>query len=508
MADTSFARLNFPSYQYYIMNFHTQSTSVPYSDALQYYKRLHTQNPSFIFESANGSDPSSRLSLVGCDPTLELIGKADHCLVRLLDERAKVFFDFIFAHFGTYATLTDVHEISLSIPKKPFNGEENERFTRENIGKIIRDLLLHFKIKEQNFMGFYGALSYNFIYLYEDIAQVKENDTPDFHLFLFDNIIFFNHLLQQATLYCTRTEDHLAAEAVEKYTAHFDKAKNAAYTHPVVHNFAFSPDDSTFRDQVSYARSLCEQGELMEVVFARKITADVEGDTLPIYENYRAINPSPYMFHFDFGDEILLGTSPEVMIRYENNKVILRPISGTIGRGKSVLEDHQNMLTLLTDPKEKAELDMLIDLGRNDLSKVCKPGVKIENYRVIEKYSHVMHTVAQVAGELQDDKIGFDALVACLNAGTLTGAPKVRAMQIIEETEDHTRGYYGGCVGYFGLNGDINTGIIIRTAHIKDQQLSYCSGATLLHESQPEKELQETNVKAQAFLKNLEMFTE
>lgn len=149
---------------------------------------------------------------------------------------------------------------------------------------------------------------------------------------------------------------------------------------------------------------------------------------------------------------------------------------------------------------------MLIDLGRNDLSKVCKPGVVIENYRVIEKYSRVMHTVAQVAGELQDDKIGLDALIASLNAGTLTGAPKVRAMQAIEDTEEHTRGYYGGCIGYFLFNGDVNTGIIIRTAHIKDKQMNYCSGATLLYESDPEKELIETNFKAEAFIRNLDKF--
>lgn len=489
------------------MQLYTHTAKIAYQDALYYYKRLNSSQATFIFESSNGSDHSSRMSLVGTDPILELTGKNDVCEVKLLADRGTAFFNYLCKNFKDQGTLTSDTSLKIEIVKAPFKGDENQRFKRQNIGQIIRQFLLEFELNQKNFMGLYGALSYNFIYLYEDVVKEKENDTADFHLFLFDNILMFNHLMQQATVYCTRQDEVAAAEAVAELLMHFKAADEQEYRMPLVSDFEFTPSDETFMKQVEYARQLCLEGELMETVFCRKITANIEGDTLPLYENYRAINPSPYMFHFDFGNEILLGTSPEVMVRYENGKVILRPISGTIGRGKSVLEDHNNMIQLLTDPKEKAELDMLIDLGRNDLSKVCKPGVQIENYRVIEKYSHVMHTVAQVAGELQDDKIGLDALVACLNAGTLTGAPKVRAMQAIEETEEHTRGYYGGCVGYFLLNGEVNTGIIIRTAYVKDNELSYCSGATLLYESDPEKELIETNFKAQAFLKNLEKFT-
>lgn len=488
------------------MEFFTNNLPIAYKDALYYYKRLHSDQANFILESSSATDQSSRLSIIGVNPILELKGKNDTCIVRLTSPRGEVFFDYLYKHFKKHCTLEDDKTISIHIPKAPFTGDENQRFTRQNIGMIIRKLLVDFQLQDKNFMGLYGALSYNFIYLYEDIDQKKENDTDDFHLFLFDTLLFFNHLMQQANIYTIRQNMYEAKSASEQLREHLLSAEPQTYRHPTVSDPIITPDNDTFKKQVSYVKQLCLEGELMEAVFCRKISAQIEGDTVPIYETYRDSNPSPYMFHFDFGDEILLGTSPEVMIRYENGKVILRPISGSAPRGKSVIEDHNNMMHLLNDPKEKSELDMLIDLGRNDLSKVCKPGVVIENYRVIEKYSRVMHTVAQVAGELQDDKIGLDALIASLNAGTLTGAPKVRAMQAIEDTEEHTRGYYGGCIGYFLFNGDVNTGIIIRTAHIKDKQMNYCSGATLLYESDPEKELIETNFKAEAFIRNLDKF--
>ena len=190
-----------------------------------------------------------------------------------------------------------------------------------------------------------------------------------------------------------------------------------------------------------------------------------------------------------------------MMVRCENNIVNLRPISGTAKRGKDPIEDHENMLALLSDPKERAELDMLIDLGRNDLSRVCEPGVTITDYRFVEKYSRVMHTVAHLSGKLRSDYTALDALIACLNAGTLTGAPKVAAMQTIERHEKERRGYYGGTIGYLTFSGDMDTGIIIRTAHIKDHQLRFQVGATLLYDSVPEKEYQETLNKAEAFLK-------
>jgi anthranilate synthase len=171
-----------------------------------------------------------------------------------------------------------------------------------------------------------------------------------------------------------------------------------------------------------------------------------------------------------------------------------------VRRSGDPIEDHHLMMELLNSPKENSELDMLIDLGRNDLSRICKPRIEIDHYRIIEKYSHVTHTVAQLSGVLEDAYTGFDALIASLNAGTLTGAPKIAAMNYIEQIEQHTRGYYGGSIGWLLLNGDVNTAITIRTAHIKDGMLDFSAGATLLYESVPENELRETKIKAGAFM--------
>jgi anthranilate synthase component I len=274
-----------------------------------------------------------------------------------------------------------------------------------------------------------------------------------------------------------------------------------------ISTFAQSPDDETFKKQVQQGIQLCNEGELLEIVLSRKMTASVSGDLLPLYARYKEINPSPYLFYFDFQDEILLGASPEMMLRYEHGRATLRPISGSIRRSSDPVEDHHLMMQLLNDPKENSELDMLIDLGRNDLARICKPGIRIDDYRIIEKYSHVTHTVSQVSGELEDKYSGFDALIASLNAGTLTGAPKIAAMTYIEKIENHTRGYYGGSIGWLLLDGDVNTAITIRTAHEKNGILTFSAGATLLYESVPENELKETRIKAAAFMAAVEKFT-
>ncbi len=471
----------------------TNNLAIPYKDALEYYKIIRNDQPSFIFESSDTASKASRLSILGIEPVLELKGNVDVCEVKQLQPRGKFFFDFVADKFSEHVNEISPNEIHLNLPKTQFRGEENERFTRQNTAQVIRELLVKFKNDEPNYMGLYGALAYSFVYLYEEVERVKESDIPDFHLFLFDTVLFFNHLSHTTSIYCTRqTAEQAEIDAIEIKQRLLNGKKQEVIT-PRVSNMKSTPSNSDFVAQVQKVRELCEKGEVMEVVLSRKITAEIEGDSLALYDYYKELNPSPYMFFYDFGEEILLGASPEMMIRYEDGRITLRPISGSAPRGKNTIEDHFLMMELLNSPKEKSELDMLIDLGRNDLSKVCQPGLDIEHYRVVEKYSHIMHTVAQISGNLQEDKIGLDGLVACLNAGTLTGAPKVAAMRYIEKMEQHDRGYYGGAVGYFLFNGDVNTSIVIRSAYIKTGILNYLTGATLLYESNPESELEETD---------------
>ncbi|MCW5922350.1 MAG: anthranilate synthase component I family protein [Saprospiraceae bacterium] len=486
---------------------HTATIRLPYTDALHIYRQLKGAAPSCLFESASPTDKSSRMSVVGFEPPLELVGKEERLTLRLLHPRGAVFYDFVKTEFAQFIEHEKDGRLVLNIPKPPFFGPEDERLERQNIAQPLRRLLAHFKTSDKNFMGLYGALGYRFVYLFEDILHEKPCTTPDFHLFLFDNLLLFNHLTQDLTLYVTRDNEHLARtdlEEIKERTATSSERRLArAGDTPqptIVGPFIQSPDDETFKKQVERGIQLCNEGELLEIVLSRKLVAPVSGDLLPLYEKYKSINPSPYLFYFDFGDETLLGASPELMLRHENGRATLRPISGSVRRSGDPIEDHHLMMELLNSPKENSELDMLIDLGRNDLARICKPGIQIDDYRIIEKYSHVTHTVAQVSGELEARYSGFDALIASLNAGTLTGAPKIAAMQHIEQIETHTRGYYGGCIGWLLLNGDVNTAITIRTAHVRDGLLSFSAGATLLYESVPESELKETRIKAGAFL--------
>lgn len=482
---------------------HTATARLPYADALPHYRQLQGAGPTCLFESASAVDKSSRMSVIAFEPTLELVGKDEQLHIRLLHPRGAAFYDFIKTEFASFVEIDRDGRLLLHIPKLPFFGAEEDRLDRQNIVQPLRSVLAHFKTEDKNFMGFYGALAYQFVYQFEDLKHQKPCQEPDFHLFLFDNILLFNHLTQDLTLYVTRATAEDAQSELEQLRYKLYPAEHTPDTSPTplhIGKFVQTPDDETFKKQIAHGIQLCHEGELLEIVLSRKLTAPVSGDLLPLYERYKAINPSPYLFFFDFGDEKLLGASPELMLRYENGRATLRPISGSVRRSGDPIEDHHLMMELLNSPKENSELDMLIDLGRNDLARICKPGIEIDDYRIIEKYSHVTHTVAQVSGVLQERYTGFDALIASLNAGTLTGAPKIAAMEYIEQIEQHTRGYYGGSIGWLLLNGDVNTAITIRTAHVRDGLLSFSAGATLLYESVPESELKETRIKAGAFM--------
>lgn len=462
-----------------------------------------------LFESTEITQEKSQLSLLGFDPCLELKGKKDYCQIVIYHKkRAEKYLIAIEKKFSQFIIEKKENLWIFKIPKLKFYESEDQRINRQNSAQIIRFLIQEFKTEKKTFLGLYGAFSYYFVYQFEDIKSKKINKTEDFHLFLFDSIIIFNHIQNKCELYLYRNHTNQLDNDIKKINLKIKKIKfsptKKIYTtlSPII----YSPSDIEFKNQVKKAIEYCYLGEFMEVVLSRKITAQITGNPYLIYENYKQINPSPYLFYFNLNKDILLGASPEIMIKCENRKITLKPISGTVKRGNSILEDHIRVMNLLNSKKEKAELDMLIDLGRNDLSRICKPGIQIEKYRSIEQYSHVYHTVAKISGVLEDKYSGFDALINCLNAGTLTGTPKIAAMNFIEEIESHDRGYYGGSVGYITFDGEVNTAITIRTVHIKNHIMEYFSGATILYESTPEGELDETTNKAAAFIKAIEPF--
>jgi len=263
-----------------------------------------------------------------------------------------------------------------------------------------------------------------------------------------------------------------------------------------------------YLNAVSRIKNYIEEGDVMQVVLAQDFSLPFNKNPFELYKAVRKLNPSPYMYYLDLEECQVVGSSPEILVRLEDNKVTLRPIAGTRRRGATPEEDKTNQNDLLNDPKEIAEHLMLIDLGRNDVGKVSEIGsVKVTDKMVIEKYSHVMHIVSNVTGSPIEDLNYLDALKATLPAGTLSGAPKIRAMEIINELEPSSRGIYGGAIGYISWNGNIDTAIAIRTAVIKDDVIHVGAGAGIVADSVPENEWLECKQKSKVFIDAMEMIS-
>jgi len=478
---------------------------IPYAAAHEVFSKLYKQYPQhFLLESKQVSLFSGRFSLIGIDPVLKISGKDDHFEITVLQPRGKFYFDQISNQDLNFADHFDRHDLSiLGIAKKDETVlEEKQRTKKKNVTQVIRMMLEKFQLPEKSLLGLYGAFSYDFIRLFEDLEdKLPTNEVNDFTLFLYDTFLFFDLIKKESTMLAFRHQEADLQKTFEEIEGHLDgETKVPSYS---VSEPERVLSQEQFQELVKIGQQYIREGEFVQVVFSNIVKATFEGDPFALYLQYRDNNPSPYLFYYDLGNEQLVGASPEMMVRCESKMVHLRPIAGTIRRGDDPIEDHDLMRELLNNPKERAELDMLVDLGRSDLSRICKPNIKMDDYRFVEKYSRVMHTVTHLSGELRDEYTGLDALISCLNAGTLTGAPKVAAMRTIEKHEPERRGYYGGAVGQLTFSGEVDTAIIIRTAHIRDGQLRYQSGAGIVYDSDPVAEYEETMKKAQAFLETI-----
>ncbi len=366
--------------------------------------------------------------------------------------------------------------------------------------------------------GAVGFIGYEFIHDVEPVVPRPPQDelqTPVMYFLLADQLLIFDRVAQTITVLVNAVLDDAASpdEAYENATAEVERLVSLL-EQPSEHHPVSLPDDvpsvpfqsnvarDKFSANVLKAKEYITAGDIIQVVGSQRFSTPVKAPPLDIYRAARSINPSPYMFLLELNGFSLVGASPEIHVRAEDRKVELRPIAGTRRRGKTAAEDAALAAELLADPKERAEHVMLVDLGRNDLGRVCDFGtVKVKDLMVIERYSHVMHIVSQVEGRLSSDKTPYDLMRATFPAGTLSGAPKIRAMQIISELEQTSRGPYGGCVGYFSFNGNLDCCITIRTALIKDGKAFVQAGGGWVNDSTPDDEHQETVNKAKAMLK-------
>ncbi len=449
------------------------------------FMRLH-EPPCFLLESVEGGEKWARYSFLGLKPAKVITGRGTSIEIRE----------------GNATTSME---------------------TDDPIG-LLRELMQGFMPVETEdlpkfFGGMVGYIGYDMVRFIEDIPSENPDQLglPDIFMMIPDVVLVFDNLRQTIKVVCNV---HLEGKDSEKeYDVALEKIESVIkkLRGPSNGTYEAGPGDETgfvscfgtqgeFEESVKKAKEYILSGDVFQLVLSQRFEKESSVRPFDVYRALRVVNPSPYMYFIDIGDAQIAGSSPEVLVLVEGDKITLRPIAGTRPRGKTEEEDNALWEDLKADPKECAEHIMLVDLGRNDVGRVAEIGtVEVTEMMVPERYSHVMHMVSNVEGKLKDGLDSFDVLEACFPAGTVSGAPKIRAMEIIDELEPSKRGPYAGSIGYFGYSGSMNTCITIRTIIIKDGKVSVQAGAGIVADSDPEKEYQETLNKARGMIKALEM---
>ena len=371
--------------------------------------------------------------------------------------------------------------------------------------KAIHELIdrIHVEGDDAKLCGLFGYTSFNAVRYFEDINVKDEiqakNDAPDLLYILYKVVIVFDHFNNTIKLVSLEGETKL-----DDVVKAMNKANVKAYDFHPVGDVNSTLTDDEHRENIRRGIKHCLRGDVFQIVLSRRFIQQYEGDDFKLYRALRSINPSPYLFYFDFGGFRIFGSSPETHCRIEGHKAYIDPIAGTTKRTGDAEADRKGAEYLRNDPKENAEHVMLVDLARNDLSRNCH-GVKVDFYKDLQYYSHVIHLVSRVSGELDNNADPIKAFIDTFPAGTLSGAPKVRAMQLISEYEPHNRGAYGGCIGYIGLDGSLNQAITIRTFVSRNGELWFQAGGGIVAKSDVEYELQEVNNKLGALRKAILM---
>ena len=389
---------------------------------------------------------------------------------------------------------------------------KNEISAEYNAAKAIHELIDNISVEgdDKQLCGLFGYTSFNAVRYFENI-NVKDdtqekNDAPDVLYILYKNVIVFDHhnnTLKIVTLATDNDKKNADAE-IEKIEKVMNKAYFHSYKFHSVGEVQSTLTDEEHKANIRRGIQHCLRGDVFQIVLSRRFIQKYEGDDFNLYRALRSINPSPYLFYFDFGGFRIFGSSPETHCRIENGKAYIDPIAGTTKRTGDAEADRRGAEYLRNDPKENAEHVMLVDLARNDLSRNCHD-VKVDFYKDLQYYSHVIHLVSRVSGTLDESADPIQAFIDTFPAGTLSGAPKVRAMQLISEYEPHNRGAYGGCIGLIGLDGSLNQAITIRTFVSRNGELWFQAGGGIVARSDEEYELQEVNNKLGALRKAIKM---
>lgn len=449
------------------------------------FKKLETEKNCFLLESVEGNENMNRYSFIGRNP---------------------------FLTFKSYAEKSYITD---------FNGIVKEK--KGNPIDIIKEYTKNYKSPHINGLpqfsgGAVGCFSYDTVRLNENLPNIPEDDLnqPDMNFMFTDEIIAFDHHSKKLIIIVNLHTGNDIKQRYERVKNRLIEIRNEIENYVPIKksratNFRGSavPESniskSKFCENVERAKEYIKNGDIFQVVLSQRFETDNFSDPFNAYRAIRVINPSPYMYYIKFDDYQLAGASPEMLVRVENGVVQTSPIAGSRPRGITEDQDKHNEFELITDKKENAEHVMLVDLGRNDIGKVSQFGtVEVSRFKYIQRFSHIMHMTSDVRGKMREDKDVFDAYCSVFPAGTLSGAPKVRAMEIIDELENVKRGSYGGAIGYIGFGGTLDSCITIRTALFKNNKAYVQAGAGIVYDSDPETEYEETVNKAMAMIKAIE----
>jgi anthranilate synthase component I len=456
------------------------------------FDKLHAAFPlMFLFESADRDKQVARFSLIGIDPILSLRLKEGQAIIADYRDGSE-----------SIEAVTD--------PFKLLQQRQEEILpSLDPMPSSLADLPLT--------AGWVGYLGYGMTRYFENIPQPKLDvlHVPDAYMALYDSMIVFDHLYHRIHFISHRTEEN-AQILLDKVNHALSSPDPRHITQPLA--FEDIPDETifdgveyavtkeTFLDAVKQCRQYIIDGQAFQIVTCQRFSLPVQCSALDIYRMVTAINPSPYAYYLKYPEFTYLGSSPETFLRCRDRQLTLKALAGTRPRGQSPEEDEQLAVELRANIKEMAEHRMLVDLGRNDLGRVCKPGtIKVGEIAQVIRYSHVMHLATEITGQLQDSKTGYDAVRSCFPRGTVSGAPKIRAMQLLAKLEPEQRGIYSGWVGYIDPYGNTDGAIAIRSALVRDGKAHVHAGAGVVYHSQPEGEYEETRNKARSMLKAIQM---
>ena len=446
--------------------------------SIYYGLKKKLKGESFLLESVEGEEKICRFSFLGFSP-----------LVTFKSKGRKIY-------------LKDKKSTTFQTQKDPLY----------ELKKVMKQFKVAPKEHLRFFGGFVGYLGYDMVRFYEPVGKNLPDpiNTHDSYLILPKFLIIFDHLTRQIEVlsFVPIDKKKSLANLYEKEIKHLSQIINKIMDPYQLPELSFKASrlkvksnfkKSRFTNAVNRIKRHVREGDIIQTVISQRFSVDFKGDPFTTYRYLRILNPSPYMFYLDFGNTKLAGSSPEMLLRCEEGELITRPIAGTRPRGKDEYQDKDHEISLLADPKERAEHIMLVDLARNDLGRVAKgASVSVPIFMTVERFSHVMHIVSEVRAQLGRKDDIFSSLISCFPAGTVSGAPKVRAMQILNELEPEKRGIYAGSVGYFSFTNSLDTCIIIRTIIFKNNKAYVQAGAGIVNDSVPEKEYRETVSKAKA----------